>query len=140
MTDQPITLRPPRSVWIVTIVAAAVVLAFTVIAFRVNIEWWYRLAFLVFSALFPFAFAELALSRVTLGATDLIVINGFRRRVVPRETIKSVTWGKGVGVSVELVDNSWLKLPGVGRGNQAATNTIRAWIKRTSRSGAVEDR
>lgn len=97
-------------------------------------EWWYRLAFIALAGLFTAALAELATDRVELRSDSLVMVSAFRRRTIPRTDVVAVTWGKGVGVSVRLADDSWVKLPTVGKGGLSGVNTVRAWIKRTSKS------
>ncbi len=114
-----------------TIAAFVVVLGMTVGAFVVGLEWWYRFGFVAFSGLFAFAFVELGRIHVTLDLKKITFDHGFRRREIPRSEIESVTWAKGAGVSLKLVDGRWVRLPGVGRTSQGLTNSIRAWLKRT---------
>jgi len=131
--DGMIVFRPSRSIWWVTFVSFLVVLAMTVGAFFVGLEWWYRLGFVTFSGLFVFAFFELSRIHVTLDLDKITFNHGFRRREIPRAKIESVTWAKGGGVSLKLVDGQWVGLPGVGRTSQGLTNSIRAWLKRTGK-------
>ena len=126
------TLRPPRSSWIVLLIASAVILTMAVVAFHLGLAWWNRVAFGLLSAAVPVAMAELALERVTLGTDHLTLVKNFRRRVIPREDVESVTWGKGAGVHIKLTNGSWVELPSVGRTSQGVTNTIRAWIRRSN--------
>jgi hypothetical protein len=125
--------RPPRSVWRITLTLFAIVLALTIVTFVVELEPWYRLTLVALCALFVVSFAELATRRIALDDERLILVDHFRRRAICRTAIDSVTWEKGGGVSLKLHDGSWARLPEVGNGSQALSNSIRAWLARTGR-------
>lgn len=135
MKEKEITFRTPRSLWVVVFATTAVFLSFTIIAFKVDLDWWYRLAYLGLCALCPVALLELQTQRVLLERNSLVIVKNFRRRVFPREDVEAVTWGKGAGVSVRLSSGEWIRFPPVGTGsNLSVVNTVRAWIKRTKRA------
>lgn len=130
------TLRPPRSAWWILATAFLVVAAMTGMAFAVDLDGWIKACFVAFSALLPAAFVELALTRLTLEDERLVSVDSFRRRVLARRDIESVTWAKGAGVSVRLRDGSWVRLAPVGRSPQGVTNTVRSWLaKSTTKDG-----
>ncbi len=76
------------------------------------------------------AFAHAATTRIALEADGLEIVANFRRRFLPRESIETVVWERGSGVSVRLVGGDWLKLPETGHDSQVRANAIRAWLKR----------
>ena len=55
-----VVYRAPRSEWLITLTAFAVVLVLTAIAFIVGLAWWYRSGFTAFCVLFVVALVELA--------------------------------------------------------------------------------
>jgi hypothetical protein len=124
------THRPSGFVWFCTLFAFAIVVALTIGAFAVSTSPWTRLSFAAFSALAILAVLELAQRRIELEGDRLSFVVNFRRRSIPRADIDSVTWAKGGGVSLKLIDGTWVHLPEVGPANQGLTNSIRAWLKR----------
>ena len=76
---------------------------------------------------------ELAVSRIVLSADVLETRDLFVRRRYEVSTIRGVKWEAGGGVSVELVQGGWAKLPELGYNSQSLTNTLRAWLKRARR-------
>lgn len=105
--------------------------AFTILSFRLASPLWQRLGFVAFSTLAVLAVVELAMTQVELTTTGIAFVKGFRRTFIPRADIESVTWAKGGGVFLKLVDGRSVNLPGVGRTDQGLVNSIRAWLKRT---------
>jgi hypothetical protein len=83
-----------------------------------------------FTLLAALGVADTLTMRVSLFSDSLAVTSNMRRRTYPRDALESVTWGKGVGVSVKFRNGRWMALPPVGRA-QAVTNSVRAWIRRT---------
>lgn len=82
--------------------------------------------------LFSFlGFADAFTTRVSLFSDSLTITSNLRRRTYPRQTLESVTWAWGCGVSVRLQNGRWVQLPDVGNA-QSVTNSIRAWLKRTA--------
>jgi hypothetical protein len=75
--------------------------------------------------------ADALLTRLELQeeAMTLRTLRGVR--TIERQRIASAGWEAGVGVSLKLVDGTWVKLPHLGNG-QGCTNTIRAWLKATT--------
>lgn len=84
------------------------------------------------------ALAEGRVSRIEIGPDRLLIVKSFRRRVVPRRDIESVRWEWGSGVSVRLVDGSWVRLPDLGLNSQGVANRLRAWLSRTETARGVE--
>jgi len=91
-------------------------------------EVWIAPAYILLGAL---GIADLLLSRITLGGSDLRIVSGFRSQRIPRAEIDRVTWAAGCGASLILRDGKGVRLPSVGHNAQALTNTIQAWLKRT---------
>ena len=83
----------------------------------------------LFAVLFAAGFADAMTTRVEIGGDALVVVTNFRRRVVPRAEIISVTWEGGSGVALKLASGAHIGLPDVGN-SQSRTNSIRAWLKR----------
>ena len=110
--------------------AFAVFVALMVGAFTDGLGWWYRAASVAFCGVSVLGLAELASTRLTIDERSLSFVKTFRRRELRREDVHSVTWAKGVGVSIRLRDGEWVRLPQVGRSHQGVTNTIRAWLAR----------
>lgn len=81
-----------------------------------------------------FWLADVFFTRIELRSDSIKVvsISQFKSQVIPRSQVESVTWEKGCGTSLKLVDGTWVKLSGVTGNAQGLANTIRAWIKRTA--------
>jgi len=63
-----------------------------------------------------------------LGEEELDYRMNFKRVRIKKAEIQKVTWEAGCGVSVQLTNGSWHKLPGLGQNSQGVTNSIRAWL------------
>jgi hypothetical protein len=131
-----LTHRPSGCVWSGVLFGIAIVFALAVVAFIVSTPLWIRVFFAGFSAFAILAVIELTQRRIELGEDRLTFFANFRRRSIPRADIDSVTWAKGGGVSLKLVDGTWVHLPEVGSGSQGLTNSIRAWLRRTANPDA----
>jgi hypothetical protein len=110
----------------------AVAVGLAVLSFTLEAPTWQRVTSIAFLIGTLAAIAEVATRRLVLSPAGVSLVSNFRRRVVPRADIESVTWEKGSGVSLKLMNGRWVALPEVGGGNQALTNSIRAWIRRTA--------
>lgn len=120
---------PPAWHWWGVIGALGFFLAVTVVAMVVAAAEWVRLFLSLCTAMGALALVELRLRRVVLHDDDVEIRTSFRQKRVARSRIAGVTWEKGSGVALKLVDGSWLPLPEVGRGSQSLANSIRAWLK-----------
>jgi hypothetical protein len=74
-------------------------------------------------------FVDALLTRVELTDDSAVIVANFRKRVVPRAEIESVTWERGCGVGLRLTGDRFAQLPDVGN-SQGRANSIRAWLKR----------
>ena len=88
-------------------------------------------AFAAMSVIGVAALIEVALQHVVLGDEELRIRSLTKRRNIARSAIDRVTWETGSGVSVQLEDGRWVKLPEVGGNSEALANSIRAWLKRS---------
>lgn len=123
--------RPPRfHVWVVLSSTVLGIVGFAASLAASSSPWW-MLGFGAWVAAGGLALVELRTTRVELGPEGLTFVRRFRRHFVSRRRIESVTWGKGVGVSLRLVDGEWIGLPEVGPSSQGLANSIRAWLRRT---------
>lgn len=93
-------------------------------------DWWLPLFFVCFGVVWFLASWECFVSYMHLGNEDLEYRMNFKRVRIKKTDIEKVTWEAGCGVSVQLVDGSWQKLPGLGQNSQGITNSIRAWLAR----------
>lgn len=123
--------RPSSWIWSVMLVTLGIFGGFAALTFQIGAPLWQRAASVLFAVLAVAALGELAVRRVELKPTGLLLVSGLRRRLVPREEIESVTWEKGAGVAIRLQDGQWVRMPDVGPGRQGLANSIRAWLKRT---------
>ena len=124
--------RASRVAWVVNIASLAIASFFI----AGNLLWgaprWCSVIFWALALGALVAIVQVWLTRVQLTSDGLYFRSGFESKFLPRKEIVSVTWEKGCGVSLKLVSGKWQKLPEVGRGAQAVTNSIRAWLKATS--------
>ena len=74
--------------------------------------------------------AQLAVTSITLEGDSLETNELFVQHRYLASEIRSVKWEGGSGVSLELVQGGWAKLPEMGYNSQSLTNTLRAWLKR----------
>ncbi len=129
-TEQPRVLRTRP--WLATgvVVSNALFLAGAAFTYR-QTQWSLTfIGFALLSVVGALGILELAVSRIVLRNDILETRDLFRRRQYPASAIRSVTWEGGSGVSVELVQGGWAKLPELGYNSQSLANTLRAWLKR----------
>jgi len=88
------------------------------------------LGFVLLSVVGILGILELAISRIVLRGDALETRSLFSRRRYQASTIRNVKWEGGSGVSVELAQGGWAKLPELGYNSQSLTNTLRGWLKR----------
>ena len=124
--------------WLIGVSAAAAVLflAGFVGALYLRAPGWSVLAFGGLCLVGALGVLDAARRRIVLGRTDLRILSMWSQRVYARDTIDSVTWEGGVGVSLKLTSGSWVRLPELGRNSQSVANTIRAWLKQTRSASA----
>ena len=124
----------PAYVFAIILVVVATSIGYAAFSFSTPGSAWQRI-FAVGYLLVAFgAVVELSRKRLRLDDDGLYFVSNFRGKRIARTDIDSVTWAKGSGVSIKLVDGKWIPLPEVGNGSQALANTIRAWLKRTATS------
>lgn len=128
-TSCPRVFRSPRYLWVGAIAACVIAFVLGFVAFTNGLSWVYRVFYLAFSVAAVFGLADVAWTRIELNENGIEIISGFRRQFVPLQAIDSITWAKGVGVSIKISDGSWIGLPEVGTGSQALSNSLRAWLK-----------
>ena len=75
--------------------------------------------------------AEVVTARVDLYPERIVIVSNLRKSAFPRGSFVRASWAKGVSVTLERSDGSFLKLPDVGGNSQGLTNSLRAWIKRS---------
>lgn len=131
LAETQIVFRPPRSSWILLLLTTLIFFVVAIGSFILALEWWYRVAAVLLASACPVSLAELATQRVQLEGGTMTIVDKFRRRTLNCSEISKVTWAKGMGVAVQLLNGEWVKLPPVGTSHQGVTNTIRAWVKRT---------
>ena len=131
-TAQPGVHRPSRTLWVITLATLLGFLGLALIPALLPSPLWQRVAVGILVLLSVVAIVELSQRRIVLHDDALELVSGFRRRSLPRSEIASVTWAKGAGASVQLADGTWVRLPDMGPGPQGLTNSVRAWLKRTS--------
>ena len=132
MPDAEIDLRPTKWFWGVALAAVLIFAAIGTFAFALPSPLWQRLAVLALNVIALLGIVDVAQRRLKLTHDGVFCVGNLRSKFVPRAQIDSVTWADGAGVSLKLVDGSWVHLPDLGRNSLALTNTIRAWLKRTS--------
>ena len=128
--EEPRVLRTRPWLAVVVVVSNALFLAGAASSYR-ETEWSPTfIGFELLSVVGVLGLLELAVSRIVLRDDILETRNLFLRRRYQASTIRSVKWEAGAGVSVELVQGGWAKLPELGYNSQSLTNTLRAWLKR----------
>src|SRR5690606_33180722 len=70
-------------------------------------------------------------ARVDLYPERIVIVSNLRKSAFPRGSFVRASWAKGVSVTLERSDGSFLKLPDVVGNSQGLTNSLRAWIKRS---------
>jgi hypothetical protein len=80
------------------------------------------------AAFFVAGLVDALVSRIVLDQESLQVIELLSRRRYARVEIVEVKFEKGAGIALKMVNNAWVKLPGLANIHH---NTIRAWVKRS---------
>ncbi len=90
----------------------------------------------IFGRIISFSSAFLSIGAISLLFTKIImhpdkleIQTLFENRILAKDSMQKVTWGRGVGVSLQLKDGSMVKIPDLGN-SQSVCNSIRAWMKR----------
>ena len=130
---------PPRTtfqskLWVKVLSFSSFVLCTALAAYFKTTEGWSTWSVIagLLSALTGFGFAQTLTQSVRLLDDSLVISTGFRKRQYSRESLDSVTWEAGSGVSVRFKSGSWLKMPELGHNSQSLCNSIRAWLQRTA--------
>jgi hypothetical protein len=71
-------------------------------------------------------------TRLGLLPDSLVIRRLWSSREVPRDQIRKVSWERGSGVSLQLTDESWVKLPELGWASDKLRDEINAWLKATA--------
>ena len=120
---------PPWIKGMVSVIAVAMPVVTTLLLHAEGVTW-ISAGFAAMSVIGVAGLIEIALTAVVLD-DDVLRIRGLKsRRNIPKKELANVTWESGCGVSVQLVDGSWVQLPEVGKNSQALTNSIRAWLRK----------
>ena len=125
--------RPPR--WIVAFIGMAALLFLAAAVLLYYLQGWSWMS-LVAAALVPVSLAGLAdamTSRIELHEERLVVVRNLRKREYPRHAFASVSWGKGVPVTLQFAEGGSLHLPEIVSSGLGLANTLRAWIRRRER-------
>jgi hypothetical protein len=119
--------------WMMGVSAAAALLFFAgfVGAMYLRGPGWPALAFGALCLVGALGVLDVARRRIVLDRSELRIVSMWSQRVYSRDTIDSVTWEGGVGVSLKLTTGGWVTLPELGRNSQSVANTIRAWLRQT---------
>lgn len=121
--------RPPT--WM-TLLSVCCLLLFSAVAFllyKLDGWTWTTIASVLLVIISIAGLFDTLTSRVILSEDSIIIINNMLRHEYPRDMFVKVTWAKGVPVSLKSKEGKWIRLPEVGKGGQALTNTLRAWIR-----------
>ena len=127
-------LRPARYVWVIGVACFALSIGIALIGVLAPGPLWLRAFSVVFVAMASLALLEVSQRRIRLTEGGIEFVSNLRRRFVPRSEIESVTWEAGCGATLTLVGGGAIELPEVGRSPQGLTNSVRAWLKRTTAS------
>jgi len=112
---------------VAALLAAGLFLTVLTTTSRTKRPWTFRAAVLL-AVVGCLGVAESFVGRVELGEHDIRVVELFRRRRYPRETISSVKWEKGGPVFLRLRNETWAGLPNTGYANTKVVGAIRAWL------------
>jgi hypothetical protein len=115
------------------LVSGVSLLLFAVVAitlYALNGWTWMTLVAIGLLAFAAAGVADVLTMRVVLNPESIVIVRNLRRREYPRGMFVKATWAKGVPVSLQREDGTWVHLPGVGTSSQGMVNTLRAWIAR----------
>jgi hypothetical protein len=128
--ERPSVLRTRPWLAVVVVLSNALFLAGAVSSYRETSWTPTFVGFVLLLGVGLLGILQLAMSRIVLWGDALETRGLFFRRQYQASTIRGVKWEGGSGVSVELVQGGWVKLPELGYNSQSLTNTLRAWLKR----------
>lgn len=92
---------------------------------------WLTIFYAGFSIVGVAGIIESLTAYVRLEETEIRFRGTLKQSTIPRKDIEKVTWEAGSGVSLRLIDRTWVKVPDLGHNSQGLTNSIRAWLKRS---------
>lgn len=131
------SLRSNRTIRLIAIAAAIVFVANFISCHIINVAIWVRYFSYIGIIVTIGGLLDVATMRVELDHSGLTMVsNIFNRRFFAKHTISTVSWEKGSGVIITLTDGKSIKLPSVGKNDQALAAKIRSWLKRPQSSSA----
>lgn len=121
--------RGKRWVKILTGLGPFLFLGVTISTYQTDGVSWTTIAWACMILFSILGFVDALSTRVEFNGETLLVIKNLRRAEYPRASLTSVTWAKGVAVSVGRDSGGVVELPDVGESNQGLAQALRAWIK-----------
>lgn len=88
-------------------------------------EFWATVTFLVFCLI---ALLAAGFTKIENNGEFVIIVANFRKKQIPKANIEKVSWEKGVGSNLDLVNGTFVKLPATGRNEQGVANSVRSWL------------
>jgi hypothetical protein len=58
------------------------------------------------------------------------IVDNLKKTQIQKNSIEKVSWEKGIGSSIQLVNGQFVKLPATGRDEQGVVNSVRSWLNR----------
>lgn len=128
MSDFPKVFHSPRwvTVFLILVTCGALAVAsFEFLQHGLTLTVGGLTGFIILGAV---GFLDFLFTRVELHEDRIVIVTNFRKRILQREEVNSVTWAAGSGVTIMLAGGQSLQLPDVGN-SQSRANSIRAWLK-----------
>jgi hypothetical protein len=126
MSRTRITTAP----WVYAVLAFSVLFCMLGIALMSTGEWgWEFWGTVVFLVLCVIALLVAGFTKIENKGEFVIIVDNLRKTQIPKISIVKVSYEKGVGSYLTLVNGVFVKLPVTGRNDQGVVNSVRSWLK-----------
>ena len=75
-----------------------------------------------------FALLVAGFTKIENDGQFVIIVDNLKKTKIPKTSIEKVSWEKGSGSFLKLVNGTFVKLPTTGRGEQGVVNCVRSWL------------
>jgi hypothetical protein len=89
---------------------------------------WEFLGAVVFLVLCLIALLVAVFTKIENNDQFVTIVSNLTKVEIPKTSIEKVTWEKGVGSFLKLVNGAFVKLPATGRNEQGVANSVRSWL------------
>lgn len=124
MSNRRITTAP----WVYGVLAFCVAACAFGVAVSSVQQGWLFWGLVVLLIVLLFALLDAATKRVESRCSTLHIVSRFRRTVIPKASVESLSAGGAAGFTLRLFDGRVVRLPWLGRDPQGVVERVRSWL------------